>query len=189
MSVAATFTLAEYHRMVESGAFVGLLKPLELFRGELRMMSPQGARHAEVVASLADWSYDVTDRSRVRIRIQSPIEITGLGSEPEPDVVWAEPKRYARHPHPCEILLLIEVAEHSLAYDLGEKCVLYAEAGIREYWVCDIPQRIVHAFREPHGGKFHDCRQVSGASRVSPSLVADTACSVNDLFDCLVDES
>jgi Uma2 family endonuclease len=187
MSVAAKFTLPEYHRMIESGAFVGLQKRIELFRGELRMMSPQGAQHAEVVSHLSDWSYDVVDRNRIRIRIQLPVEIAGLNTEPEPDVVWADAKRYVRHPQPQEILLLIEVAESSLFYDLGEKCDLYAEAGIREYWVFDVLNRIVHTFREPHGGKFREHQEVLGAGYLSPRLVSDVSCSVNDLFACLED--
>ena len=144
MSSTATFTIHEYERMIACGAFAGPnAKHLELIRGELRMMSPQGAEHGELVSQLNDWSHDVVDRDCVKIRIQSSIEIPQLNTQPEPDVVWAQARSFARRrPQPHEVLLLIEVADSSLTFDLGEKCKLYCDAGIRDYWVVDIPSRL-----------------------------------------------
>ena len=49
MSSPATFTLDDYEHMIACGAFEGPhAKPLELIRGELRMMSPLGAEHSEL---------------------------------------------------------------------------------------------------------------------------------------------
>ena len=44
---------------------------------------------------------------------------------------------------------LIEVADSSLAYDLGAKASLYAAAGIADYWVVDVVNRRLHVFRDP----------------------------------------
>ena len=62
--------------MIECGAFAGPNhKPVELIRGELRMISSQGAEHAELVAQLNDSSHDAVDHRRIKIRIQSSVEI------------------------------------------------------------------------------------------------------------------
>jgi hypothetical protein len=62
MSALATFTVDEYQRMIACGAFVGPNeKRLELIRKELRMQSPQGTAHGELVAKLNDWSHDLLD--------------------------------------------------------------------------------------------------------------------------------
>jgi Uma2 family endonuclease len=47
---------------------------------------------------------------------------------------------------PRDVLLLIEVADASLAYDLGFKAKTYAALGVREYWVVNAKtlETIVH---------------------------------------------
>jgi Uma2 family endonuclease len=47
------------------------------------------------------------------------------------------------------VALLVEVADSSLAYDLGEKKAAYARAGIPEYWVVDLRHDVVVVCREP----------------------------------------
>ncbi len=187
MSTTATFTVEEYERMIDCGAFTGPnQKRIELIRGELRMMSPQGAGHAELVGELEEWSHDVVDRDRIKIRIQSPVNILELDAQPEPDLVWAQRKSYAqRKPEAHEVLLLIEVADSSLSYDLGEKCQLYAEAGIRDFWVFDIPNRLVHVFREPSPKDFQNREKLSTKEHVTPLFVKNVSLSVAEMFSCL----
>jgi Uma2 family endonuclease len=187
MSSVATFTIDQYQRMIACGAFVGPNeKRLELIRGELRMMSPQGAEHGELVAKLNDWSHDVVDRQRIKIRIQSSIEIRTGDSQPEPDVVWAEARSYVqRLPQPQDILLLVEVAESGLSFDLGEKQQLYGDAGIRDYWVVDIPGRTVHIFRDPRAGGYGTHERFSASDVISPLLASGVWLTVSELFQCL----
>lgn len=187
MGAAAIITLDEYDRLIACGAFAGRhAQPIELIQGELRMMSPQGAEHAELVAQLNDWSHDVADRRQVKIRIQSSVELRQLDSQPEPDVVWAKAKSYAhQRPQPPEILLVIEVADNSLAYDLNEKCLLYGAAGIRDYWVVDVPNRVVHVFRDPQSDGYRSREEYSMGHQVTPLLFPHASLSVIDLFRCL----
>jgi Uma2 family endonuclease len=189
MSASATFTIDEYEHMITRGAFAGPNeKRIELIRGELRMMSPQGAEHGELVGTLDDWSHDVIDRQKIKIRVQSSVEIPKFDAQPEPDIVLAESKSYARRrPRPHEIFLLIEVADTSLAYDLGEKCQLYAEAGIRDYWVFDIPNRLVHVFRDPSKDGYELRDRFSTHDRLIPKLVTDVSLNVDETFACLDD--
>ncbi len=150
------------------------------------MMSPQGPEHGELVGQLDDWSHDVVDRRCVKIRIQSSVEFPEFDAQPEPDVVWAEAKSYARRrPQPDEVLLLIEVADSSLSYDLGEKCQLYAEAGIRDYWVVDIPSRLIHVFRDPNSGGYGTRHGLAANEEISPLPVENISLPVTGMFACL----
>jgi Uma2 family endonuclease len=187
MSALATFTVDEYQRMIACGAFVGPNeKRLELIRKELRMQSPQGTAHGELVAKLNDWSHDVVERQRIKIRIQSSIEIRARDSQPEPDVVWVEARSYLQQlPQPEDILLLVEVADSSLPFDLGEKQRLYGEAGIRDYWVVDIPGRMVHVFRDPCARGYQTHMTGSVKDTIQPLLAADITLAVSELFECL----
>ena len=53
-----------------------------------------------------------------------------------------------------ELLLVIEISDTSLAFDLGRKATLYAKAGVREYWVLDIGRRRLVVHRRPSGGDY-----------------------------------
>ena len=52
------------------------------------------------------------------------------------------------HPGPADTLLVIEVADTSLAYDLEVKVPLYARHGIPEIWVIEAATRRTHVFRK-----------------------------------------
>jgi Uma2 family endonuclease len=170
--------------MIQSGVFDDASeRRLELIYGEIREMPPIGPPHAEVVDLLSRWSMSNTSPTAVRVRIQNPIGIPALASAPQPDVVWAREKSYrGRRPLPRDVLLLIEVSDTSLEYDLGEKLQLYAEAGIKEYWVVDIPHFQVAVFRDPKGRKYRQERVHNVGESVSPLAFKSLKLSVSDLF-------
>jgi Uma2 family endonuclease len=156
MSTLAHISLLQYETMVEAGAFSGpQQRRIELIHGELRQMNPIGTWHAGIVDLLLEWSHELAPKDQVRIRCQATLRIPALDSSPEPDLMWLVRKDYLRkHPEPADVFLLIEVAEDSIRYDLGEKMLLYAAAGIQEYWVVDIARRAIHVHRQPQPGGY-----------------------------------
>jgi len=184
MSSVAHFSLAQYELMVEAGAFDGKHhQRVEFIRGEIREMSPISPKHASIVDSLNAWSFENTDRRQVIIRIQSTARISEAKSAPEPDVLWLVKKDYStRHPEPDEILLLIEVAESSLAEDRGEKAQLYAEAGIADYWVVNLVDDCIEVFRSPRfsGYQSHEIRR--GEEEIRPLAFPDVVLRPSALF-------
>jgi Uma2 family endonuclease len=82
----------------------------------------------------------------------------------------------------------VEVADSSRAYDLGEKCQLYAEAGIRDYWVIDIPNRFAHIYRDPSPRGYQTRLRLSANEQITPLLVDNISLQVSGMFACL-DES
>jgi len=151
MSVLARFTLEQYELMAEAGVFDGKHRQrVELIRGEIRQMTPIGIRHGAVVDRLNQLSMELLPPGSVVVRVQGMLTLPALESAPEPDLIWMAPKDYFHgHPTPEDVLLLVEVAESSLAQDTGEKAQLYAEAGIRDYWVVNVLEDCVEVFRDP----------------------------------------
>lgn len=136
----------EYERLVCDGAFEG--ERIELVGGVLLHMSPQDAEHADATHVAArsfrrqlgvDWE----------VREEKPLAL-GLVSEPEPDIAVVPAGRY-RSGHPTSAVLVVEVARTSLRYDLGVKAADYLAADVREYWVLDLLERIVHVHRRTAG--------------------------------------
>ena len=148
MSTTANISYDQYSLIVNSGAFEE--RRLELIHGEIREMSPIGLPHEEAVDYLAAWSFENLDRSKTRVRIQHSIGLPRLDSVPEPDIAWVTQKSYLNErPLGKDVLLVVEVADSSLRYDLNEKASLYAAAGVPDYWVVDLKHQRVEVFREP----------------------------------------
>ncbi|MEX2173736.1 MAG: Uma2 family endonuclease [Pirellulaceae bacterium] len=184
MSVGLHITYEDYLHMIEAGAFDTMReKRIELIHGELREMAPPGPSHSELVSRLTHWSVLKPPPDRVKVRIQDPIGIPELDSGPQPDIVWAQPKSYDdHHPLPDEVLLVIEVADSSLAFDCGAKANLYAAGGIADYWVVDVQQRTVHLFRQPGKRGYGQRLTYKEGQQLSPLAFPQVAIDLSELF-------
>ena len=142
-----------FHRMGETG-ILGPADRVELIEGEIIDMSPIGVLHAAIVARLASYFSQRLGNAGV-VWCQNPLRLDDL-SEPEPDIAILRPRAdfyTTAHPGPADVLLVIEVADTSLAYDLGTKVPLYARHGIPEVWVIDAATRRTRVFCQPVGGR------------------------------------
>jgi len=140
-----------FHRMGETG-ILGPRDRVELIDGEIIDMSPIGVLHAAIVDVLAR-HFGRRAGESVFVRCQNPLRLDDI-SEPEPDIAILRPRAdfyMTAHPGAADVLLVIEVADTSLAYDLGTKVPLYARHGIPEVWVIDAATRQTRVFRRPVG--------------------------------------
>jgi Uma2 family endonuclease len=151
---------------------------LELLRGVLVAMTPQNAAHAAVVQRLTELLVGALG-VRVSVRIQLPLALTE-DSEPEPDVAIV-PRGDYDDVHPETALLVVEVADASLAKDGSLKAELYAAAGIAEYWVVDIPHRRVRVHLAPSGGRYREVTTLQRGDTVGPRAFPDVALGVSDI--------
>ena len=141
------WTRVEYERLIEQGMF-GEDEHLELLDGLLVVREPQGSRHGAAVAALCE----VLARAfgaGFHVRPQLPVALDDT-SEPEPDVVVVRggPWDYVSA-HPSTPVLVVEIAETSLAIDRRHKGGLYARAGIADYWIVNLPDAVLEIYREP----------------------------------------
>jgi Uma2 family endonuclease len=106
------------------------------------------------------------------VGIQSPVRLDGF-SEPQPDLALLRNREddYTRsHPSPADVLLLVEVSDSRLKYDLDVKVPLYARFGIPEVWVVDVGGQQIRFFRSLKDGHYADNHRTN-----SPGVVALTA--------------
>lgn len=185
VDVAATrrrFTRKEYHRMAE----VGILRTrdrVELIRGEIVEMTPIGPRHSAFVNNL---NRLLSRRlpEHVTVSVQNPLPLSD-DNEPQPDVVVLDDRLVPyknREPSVEDALLVIEVAETSLAFDRSTKARLYAEAGIPEYWVVDCAAETIEIHRGPTDAGYRDVRLVLGTATVSPQAFPDVELTTTEIF-------
>ena len=177
------FNREEYHRMGE----VGILKPtdrVELIKGEIVTMSPQGRRHRAFIDNLTQ-ILGAGVAGRAIVSVQMPV-VLSEDTEPEPDVQilrrGSVPYK-ERDASSEDVLLLIEVAETSLRYDRSTKRRLYAEAGIPEYWVVDCAAESIEVHRTPHAGGYRDVSHlIGGTATIAPHAFPDVTLTLAEIF-------
>lgn len=184
MSTIAKFTLAEYDRMINLGIFdPPYERRIELIHGELLEMNPPGPLHEDVIDILTRWSVDNVDKAEIRVRIQNSVGLPESDSAPQPDVCWVKAKSYReRRPEADDVLLVIEVADSSLIDDQRVKAGLYAQAGIPEYWIVNIPHWCVECHRDPVGATYQAVQRYNRSESLSPLAAPNAILAVGDLF-------
>ncbi len=185
MSTIAHFSLAQYDSMIASGVFGSRGRQrMEFIRGEVREMTPIGSQHEEIVDYLTHWSIKNALEGTIRVRIQNSIGIPELESAPEPDVAWVVERDYSQaRPTAADVLLIIEVADSSLAYDTGEKAGLYAAAGVADYWVVDTAHRWIEVRRDPAAGRYRTLNTYAGDDEIHPLAAPEIALRPSLLWD------
>lgn len=150
------FSADEVRRMTEAG-ILGEDDRVELVDGELLVMSPKGPEHDWIKMAIAERLFRALDPS-FYIAVECTLRLDPF-TLVEPDIMvcrkaaWRiSAEGYAEVPGP-EILLLIEVAHSSLAYDRRRKAAMYAAHGLPEYWIVAVGkgQTWVHLDPEPKG--------------------------------------
>jgi len=167
----------EYDKMVALGLFEG--ERVELLYGVIVVMSPKGAPHESAIEELTMLLAPPL-LGRAKVRIQSSFAASD-GSEPEPDVAVV-PLGDHRDDHPSSAFLLIEVADSSLAVDLGVKAQLYAESGVPEYWVVNVRDKVVVVHSEIAGGVYTRIEPFRSGARLRPTAFPDLEIAVSDVL-------
>lgn len=171
-------TADEYERMGEAGIFPPDAR-LELIEGEIYKMSPIGSPHAACVDFLNKLLNRLFDA--LIVRTQSSIRLSDF-SEPQPDISllrWRDDFYRRSHPRPADVLLVIEVADTTLATDREVKVPLYAAAGIPETWIVNLPEERIEVYAEPAAGSYqfvrHYQRGEDAQSHTVPGLIVSVA--------------
>ena len=169
-----------YDRAVQAGIF-GPGDRIELIEGEILTMTPQGSRHAAVVARAAGLLARAF-AGGCHVRTQMPLAAGG-DSEPEPDVAVVEGDEFGYlDAHPATALLVVEVSDDSLTRDRTVKQRLYARCGIPEYWIVAIPDARLEVHRDPTGDAYRSVRSLRAGETVAPLARPDATIAVADLL-------
>lgn len=182
-SAPRLITVEEFDKMIAADIFDDDER-VELVEGVLVSYAPpQGAEHAYTV-----WRLPEAIRARLGDRViywmQSPVVIAPA-TLLEPDLAILQPRAdWYRHQRPIatDVHVIVEIAISSLTRDRTEKLRLYAEAGIREYWVVDVVGRRIETFRGPAAAAYTVSRTVCGSDSVAFAAFPDVVFSVDELL-------
>ena len=159
------FTVDEYNELIDFGV-LGENDRVEFIRGEVIDKIPIGERHLFCVNQLNRiLNRQVGDDAIVSV--QNPIRL--VDSEPDPDIALLKPRGDSYRsgkPTTNDVLVVIEVADSSLEIDREIKHKLYDEAGIPEYWIVNLLDGCVEAYRRGTPTGDFQAAQVFGAGQI-----------------------
>jgi Uma2 family endonuclease len=176
------FTSDEYCRMGEVGILTDRDR-VELIRGEIVHKMTPGPRHVAFVDNLNELLV-LRLAGRARVSVQNALVVSD-DSVPEPDLKVLRRRALPykqRHASAEDALLLIEVADSSLAWDRSTKLALYAEAGIAEYWIVNCPAESIEIYRRPERDRYLDVRRAEGAESISLQAFPDVTLTLAEIF-------
>lgn len=176
------WTVSECYRLMDKGYLTGRW---ELIDGVIISKMGQKTPHSIALTLVLQWLLTISDV--LQIRIQLPLGIpgrAGRNNKPEPDAAVTEKpiENYSAHPTSKDVLLLVEVSDSTLRFDLTTKAALYAQAGVKEYWVLDIPNRKLHCHRNPLPNGYDEVTVYEEADLLSPLARPDAFVRVGDLL-------
>jgi Uma2 family endonuclease len=173
------WTVVEVERLAAEGFFTEY-DQFELLGGEIvPMMSPTGRRHETIRIELA---HRMPRLAREDVMVaQEPQFNLSPDTFVKPDIL-VHPRAIKTYDLlGVEALLIVEVAETSLSYDLKVKLPLYASHGVREYWVINAITRVTSIHRQPAGNVYTDTDELPPTARLVPSLAPQLAVSLSEL--------
>ena len=178
------FTVAEYLAMGAAG-ILAKEERIELLDGEIIQMAPIGDRHLNSVDWIGHLLHEAIGR-RAMVRVQGSIQLNDF-SAPEPDIAvfrWRSINDIGPV-LPPDVYLLVEVADSSLEFDLGEKLARYAAAGIPEVWVANLRAGELVVNTEPEGSAYANARVVPLDGTVSPQVFPDATLAAADFIPAI----
>ena len=174
--------LDEWRRLGEANIFPPESR-IELINGEIIEMAPIGSNHAGHLKSINKLFTKLVP-DNLFTSVQDPLQLGDL-SEPEPDFMLLKPDfdgYKTRHPVADDVLLLIEVADTSLAYDQNQKLRLYALHNVPEYWLLNLIDNCLEVYRKPKGEVFAEKTTLYNGDNITLSQLPEITIQADDIL-------
>jgi Uma2 family endonuclease len=165
------FTLDDVLRMQATGILDEGAR-VELIDGGLVEMASEGPPHTRVKMQIA-YAFMAQAQGNTIVIVNSTLRLAPTYA-PDPDLYLYDANLPLDGVNGANVGLVIEVAQSTVAKDLSIKAELYAQHGVRDYWVVDVNTSTITVHRDLSGGVYRDVVQYSArdtvASLVFPSL-------------------
>lgn len=174
-----TFTYEMVQALLRAGIDFGA--PFELLQGDIVYKMPKNYPHILATNKILRWIYGVFGVNRV-LRQDSILLAPTNAPEPDATLLRQAIDHYASVPGGSDVLLIIEVADTTLAFDRDTKANWYAAAHIPEYWVVDINGRQLLVYRDPQNGSYRSVTIYGETETVAPLAAPNVGVLVSDLL-------
>jgi Uma2 family endonuclease len=172
------FTLEDVLRMQHAGILDADAK-VELIDGGLVEMASEGAEHTRAKMQIA-YALMAQGQSRVVVIVDSTLRLSPTYA-PDPDLYVYDADLPLAQVNGQNLGLVIEVAQSTVAKDLSVKAEVYAEHGVRDYWVVDVNSAEIIVHRTLSGGVYRDVVRYSARDTVTSLVLPQLSLCLADL--------
>jgi len=176
------WTVEALYRALDAGVFE-YPERLELIQGRIIEKMPQDPIHRAVRVRLGR-QFRAAFAGRLVVMEECPVRLA-YDTELIADVVvtYGEESDFdARHPIGKDVAVLVEVANTTMASDLGEKAIQYAQSKVNDFWVVLVKENTIVVHRQPSPAGYQDVTQLAGTDALSPLALPDATWTVNALL-------
>jgi Uma2 family endonuclease len=186
------YSIDEFERWLREQEERGDINHYELLNGRIVMTPPAGWPHGSVEGTLVrELGAFVHRHGLGRLFGSSQGFVLPGGHVVEPDVSFVSTERWNAAPPPVagkflEVVpdLVIEILSPSTSSrDRGEKLMLYAQAGVREYWIVNYNLRRVSVWQQSGEGLSGPATVEGDEEMVRSQVVAGFELSPADIFE------
>ncbi len=164
------FTTQDVFRMVEAGVMKSD-ENVELIGGELVVMAAKKNDHEIFKSALNEWLVKGKADDQ-RVGVETTLYLAEMLFV-EPDLMLYPRALKPQDVSGGDVTLLIEVSDDSLSRDLGLKAAIYADHGVRDYWVVDVEARRVIVHRDPTDERYRSVETFAADAEVVALLAPE----------------
>jgi Uma2 family endonuclease len=173
------WSVAEIREMMAKGIILENER-FELIGGEVVPMSPKGNRHEVVKAALQQHWFPLIAGTPISLITETTLYISEDEFR-EPDFLFWPRSIPLKDVTAGSALLIVEVADSSLGYDLGSKAHAYAALGLPELWVVNANTLVTAIHRNPTPSGYPKPREAGPDELLEPLLAPHLAVRLADL--------
>jgi Uma2 family endonuclease len=173
------WSVAEIEAMVAEGIILEDER-FELIGGEVVPMSPKGNRHEVVKTALQQYWFPRIVGSPINLITETTLRV-GQDEFYEPDFLFWPRNIPLKDVTAANALLIVEVADTSLRYDLGTKANIYSRLGLCELWVINAETLVTTIHREPQPTRYANVEDKQPNERIEPIRAPSLAVTLGTL--------
>ncbi len=171
------WTVAEAERLAAHGFFTEF-DQFELLGGEIVPMSPKGRRH-ELLREELTFRFTRLAPPGIFVAPEPQLNLNP-DTYTVPDILVRPEAIKTPDLRGTDVLLVVEVADSSLDYELTSKAPLYASHGVREYWVINAVTLMTTVHLRPSGSVYGATEKLPPNTRLVASLVPELAVTLSE---------
>jgi Uma2 family endonuclease len=173
------WSVAEIEAMVARGIILEDER-FELIGGEVVPMSPKGARHEVVKKALQQFWIPRIVGTEFDVITETTLYVCD-DEFFEPDFLFWPRSIALKDVTAASALLIVEVADTSLDYDLGTKALAYARHGLGELWVVNARSLETRVHLRPTASGYEEVSDQPADARLAPRAMPDLAVTLGEL--------
>lgn len=172
------FTLDDVLRMQEAGILDESAR-VELIDGALVEMASEGAPHSWIKMQIAK-RFMALVGDAVEVMVESTLRLAPTYA-PDPDLYLYDAALSLRAVTGANVGLVVEIAQSTVKSDLAFKAEMYAQHGVRDYWVVDVNTDKIIVHRDTVDGVYRNITRYSAHDTVTALVLPNVALSLADL--------